>query len=136
VPRESRLAAVAAAIAAGQVIGERTALALAEQAIREDAAGRRVAAHSNQQVLNQIATALGQGPGDESDDAYSALFPPSQPLGHQVQDTEPPQVPGDGGRRKRKPAASAWPPLTDDQLHAALFADTSFEDRPALGPVD
>lgn len=133
----SRLAAVAEAMAGGQVIGEATALALARQAIAEDAEERRVQAHSNQHVLDKIATALGQGPGDESDDdgdEFTGLFNPAQPLGHQVQDTTPPVMPGDGGKRKRKPSASAWPPLSDGELHAALFGDTTYE--PGVWPGD
>jgi hypothetical protein len=128
VPHESQLAAVAAAVAAGQVIGERTALALAQQAIREDAEARRVRAHSNQAVMDKIGQALGVQQLGTEDDEFSGLFNPADPLGHDDVSRPPLVYDGDSqGQRNRKPRASAWPPLTDDQLHAVLFGNTTYE---------
>ena len=63
----------------------------------------------------------------DGSDEYSALFPPSAPLGaplegHVKYPSRPLIYPGEQqGQRKRQPRTAAAAPLSDDELYDALF---------------
>jgi hypothetical protein len=103
---------------------ERSAAALVEQRL---GARRQVRAHATPALPDRLVKAVDSALAGDGGDEYSALFPPSAPLGPDEGHVEYPSAPlvypgEDQGKRRRQPRTGyAAAALTDDQLYDALF---------------
>ena len=97
-------------------------------------AGTQVHAHSNSDVVRQVTQAVEDALTSPAADEFAGLFPPSAPLGHEVEPKTSLIYTGESqGRRMREAVSSdgyvnaSDAPLSDEELHHRLFGDHKFE---------